>query len=182
MRTARRLHCVSPLVSISGKDVDPSVAFLAWAAGFFDGEGSVFVEVAKSANTRRGIRTALHVSVTQTSVPCLDLLKGWFGGKIQMITPYRRATMNNSVCYIWRLLNRDAIPFLEAVAPYVVVKKEQVELALHYPLTSADGRKYGGVTNPLPDEVHDRRMEIGQKLRDIRASMKTASTVEDVDA
>ena len=90
--------------------------------------------------------------------------------------------MNNSVCYIWRVLNKDAIPFLEAVAPYVVVKKEQVELALLYPLTSADGKNYGGRHNPIPDEVHDRRMDIGQKLRGIRASMKTASTVQDTDA
>lgn len=91
--------------------------------------------------------------------------------------------MNNSVCFVWRVRSKDAIAFLEAIAPYVVVKKEQVELALQYPLTSADGRKYAGPYNPLPDEVHNRRMEIGQKLRDIRASMKTASVVrEDVSA
>ena len=91
--------------------------------------------------------------------------------------------MNNSVCYVWRVRNKDAIAFLEAIAPYVVVKKEQVELALQYPLTSTDGRKYAGPYNPLPDEVHNRRMEIGQKLRDIRASMKTASAVrEDISA
>ena len=91
--------------------------------------------------------------------------------------------MNNSVCYIWRVRSKDALVFLETIAPYVVVKKEQVELALQYPLVSADGRKYAGPYNPLPDEVHNRRMEIGQKLRDIRASMKTASVVrEDVSA
>jgi len=91
--------------------------------------------------------------------------------------------MNNSVCYVWRVRSKDAIVFLEAITPYVVVKKEQVELALQYPLTAADGRKYAGSHNPLPDEVHNRRMEIGQKLRDIRASMKTASIVrEDISA
>ena len=91
--------------------------------------------------------------------------------------------MNNSVCYVWRVRSKDAIAFLEAIAPYVVVKKEQVELALQYPLTPADGRKYASPYNPLPDGVHNRRMEIGQKLRDIRASMKTASAVrEDVSA
>ena len=91
--------------------------------------------------------------------------------------------MNNSVCYVWRVRSKDAIVFLEAITPYVVVKKEQVELALQYPLTAADGRKYAGSHNPLPDEDHNRRMEIGQKLRDIRASMKTASIVrEDISA
>ena len=151
--------------------------FLAWAAGFFDGEGSVFVEIAKNKNTRRGVRNLLTASVTQTSTPCLNLFKEYFGGSIATITESRRQHMNNSVCYMWRVRSKDALTFLEAIAPYVVVKKEQVELALQYPLTSADGRKYAGHHNPLPDEVHNWRMEIGQKLRDIRASMKTASVV-----
>ena len=157
--------------------------FIVWAAGFFDGEGSVFVEISKNKNTRRRVRNLLTASVTQTSTPCLNLFKQCFGGNITPITKSRRQHMNNSVCFVWRVRSKDAIAFLEAIAPYVVVKKEQVELALQYPLTSADGRKYAGPYNPLPDEVHNRRMEIGQKLRDIRASMKTASVVrEDVSA
>jgi hypothetical protein len=163
--------------------VTHSIVFLAWAAGFFDGEGSVFVEVARHRNARHGVRNSLHASVTQTSLPCLNLLKEHFGGSIVTITPTRRHNMNNSVCYIWRVLNDDALPFLEAIAPYVVVKKEQVELAVQYPFTSADGRKYGGKHNPLPDEVHNQRMEIGRKLRAIRASMKTISVVmEEISA
>lgn len=157
--------------------------FIVWAAGFFDGEGSVFVEISKNKNTRRRVRNLLTASVTQTSTPCLNLFKQCFGGNITPITKSRRQHMNNSVCFVWRVRSKDAIAFLEVIAPYVVVKKEQVELALQYPLTSADGRKYAGPYNPLPDEVHNRRMEIGQKLRDIRASMKTASVVrEDVSA
>ena len=157
--------------------------FIVWAAGFFDGEGSVFVEISKNKNTRRRVRNLLTASVTQTSTPCLNLFKQCFGGNITPITKSRRSHMNNSVCFVWRVRSKDAIAFLEVIAPYVVVKKEQVELALQYPLTSADGRKYAGPYNPLPDEVHNRRMEIGQKLRDIRASMKTASVVrEDVSA
>lgn len=157
--------------------------FIVWAAGFFDGEGSVFVEISKNKNTRRRVRNLLTASVTQTSTPCLNLFKQCFGGNITPITKSRRSHMNNSVCFVWRVRSKDALVFLETIAPYVVVKKEQVELALQYPLTSADGRKYAGPYNPLPDEVHNRRMEIGQKLRDIRASMKTASVVrEDVSA
>ena len=157
--------------------------FIVWAAGFFDGEGSVFVEISKNKNTRRRVRNLLTASVTQTSTPCLNLFKQCFGGNITPITKSRRQHMNNSVCFVWRVRSKDALVFLETIAPYVVVKKEQVELALQYPLVSADGRKYAGPYNPLPDEVHNRRMEIGQKLRDIRASMKTASVVmEDVSA
>ena len=160
-----------------------ALLFIVWVAGFFDGEGSVFVEIAKSQNARRGVRNLLTASITQTSLPCLNLIREHFGGNIIAITHSRRHNMNNSVCYIWRVRSKDALVFLETIAPYVVVKKEQVELALQYPLVSADGRKYAGPYNPLPDEVHNRRMEIGQKLRDIRASMKTASVgMEDVSA
>jgi len=47
--------------------------FLAWAAGFFDGEGCVMVEMSKEKGCLHGYRTSLHTNVTQTSLPCLQL-------------------------------------------------------------------------------------------------------------
>ena len=150
--------------------------FLAWAAGFFDGEGCVMVEVSKSPRCRSGLRTSLHATVTQTSVPCLELFRDTFGGSVNT---FRHTTPNSSrwaVQYTWSARNKTAIEFLRDIQPYSVVKAEQIKEALTYPLESPDGRKYGNTHNPIPIEVWETRLAVSQRLRDIRSSMKTAAT------
>jgi hypothetical protein len=71
--------------------------------------------------------------------------------------------------------NRLAADFLKAIQPYTIVKREQVDVALNYPLAAPNGKKYGNVGNPIPDEVQNRRVAIAHELRAIRAGMKTAA-------
>jgi len=52
------------------------------------------------------------------------------------------------------------------------VKREQIDVALDYPLSAPNGKKYGNVSNPIPDDVQDYRVAIAYKLRGIRSSMK----------
>lgn len=162
----------------------PSEVFLVWAAGFFDGEGSVFVQMARASSCRRGMRTILVASVSQTSLPCLNMLKERFGGTLTTSKKFLPHATNQSVAYIWSVRNAGAIKFLEAISPYAVVKKEQIDVALTYPLTDPNGPIYRGRRIGITDEVHNQRLAIGQRLRDIRAGMKTArdSTEEGVDA
>jgi len=150
--------------------------FLAWAAGFFDGEGSVLVEMSKEARCRHGFRTSLHANVTQTSLPCLQLFAERFGGSI--LTSENRTPNGRrwAVQYRWIVRNEAALSFLEAVEPYVVVKKEQVRAALKYPLRSADGHKYGRTDNPIPDDVQQARVELRALLQRIRSGMKTPAS------
>ena len=147
--------------------------FLAWAAGFFDGEGSVIVELSKEKDCVHGYRTSLHANVTQTSLPCLQLFMERFGGSI---TTSENRTPNGrrwSVQYRWVVRNENAAAFLRLIAPYVIVKKEQVDVALQYPMVNAEGKKYGGRHNPIPDEVMQARLSVRTLLQNIRASMKT---------
>ena len=149
--------------------------FLAWAAGFFDGEGCVIVEISKEKKCRHGFRTYLHATVTQTSLPCLELYLKEFGGSIKTSdcrTPNGRRW---AVQYTWVVRNENAANFLRAIQPYTIVKREQVNVALRYPLTAPNGKKYGRASNPIPDDVQDYRVAIAHELRDIRASMKTAA-------
>lgn len=147
--------------------------FLAWAAGFFDGEGCVMVEMSKGEGCLHGYRTCLHTTVTQTSLPCLQLFLERFGGSI--ITSENRTPNGRrwAVQHRWVARNETALAFLQAVEPFVVVKKEQVQAALKYPLRSPDGRKYGNTSNPIPDSVMQARMSLRKLLQDIRAGMKT---------
>lgn len=147
--------------------------FLAWAAGFFDGEGCVLVEMSKESRCKHGIRTALHATVTQTSLPCLKLFLEKFGGIIvanENKTPQGRRW---SVQYRWSVKNDDAIRFLKQIQPYCVVKKEQVDVAINYPTKSSDGKKYGSKANPIPEEVMQARLQMRKFLQSIRSSMKT---------
>lgn len=145
---------------------------LAWAAGFFDGEGCVIIELSKNDKCKHGYRTVLHAQVTQTSLPCLELFLDWFGGKV---VASRNKTPNGkrwAVQYRWGVKNDHAIDFLKQIHQYTVVKKEQIDVALKYPLKSADGRKYGNLSNPIPNEVMQARLDLRKMLQNIRASMK----------
>ncbi len=146
--------------------------FLAWAAGFFDGEGCVMIELSKEKGCRHGVRTSLHTTVTQTSLPCLQLFLEAFGGRI--ITSESRTPQGRrwAVQHRWVTRNEEAAEFLQKVKPYLVVKKEQAEIALTYPLRASNGRKYGNKSNPIPDEVMEARLAVRQMLKNIRADMK----------
>jgi hypothetical protein len=147
--------------------------FLAWAAGFFDGEGCVLVEMSKEKECRHGYRTSLHTTVTQTSVPCLQLFLERFGGSIVTTENKTPSGRRWAVQYRWSVRNEKALQFLQAIEPFVVVKKEQVQAALKYPLYNKDGRKYGNITNPIPDDVMKARIDLRAMLQKIRADMKT---------
>ena len=151
--------------------------FLAWVAGFFDGEGCVIVEYSKSAGSARGWRTRLLATVTQTSIPCLEKIQDKLGGTIKVSDNRTAETRRWAVQYTLTYSNQEAHNFLKAIAPYSVVKKEQIDLALTYPLYDATGKKYGNKSNPLPDDVWERRLTIRDELRGIRASMKTPARV-----
>lgn len=137
--------------------------FLAWAAGFFDGEGWVGAMVNARANVRRKRPDiVLHVRVVQTSTECLELLQKRFGGSIGT---YKRKN-TAAVLYTWRLANWSAMIFLNAVYPYTVVKRKQVELALTYPIGPRR-------ISRLSQEMAERRMHIMNQLRVLRAEAKT---------
>ena len=151
--------------------------FLAWVSGFFDGEGSVIVEYSKSPECNYGWRTSLHATLTQTSLPCLELVQSNLGGTIKTSDNRTADTRRWAVQYTWSVRNQKALEFLQKIEPYSVVKKEQINLALTYPMFDSRGKKYGSVSNPIPAEVWQKRLDIRIGLKDIRASMKTAARV-----
>jgi hypothetical protein len=151
--------------------------FLAWVAGFFDGEGSVIVEYSKSPESTRGWRTSLHATLTQTSLPCLELVQSRLGGTVKTSDNRTADTRRWAVQYTWSVRNQNAIEFLQKIEPYSVVKKEQINLALTYPMFDSRGKKYGNKGNPIPDDIWKKRLDIKDGLRSIRASMKTAAKV-----
>lgn len=90
-----------------------------WTAGFFDGEGSLWVQ-----KNKRG--SSLKVSISQADPFILKLIQCKYGGKI---TTWK-SNVNGKDVSKWDLNNGfDCINFLKLIYPYLIVKKIQCEFA-----------------------------------------------------
>lgn len=91
-----------------------------WLAGFFDGEGSVIVQLAYDKYATAG------VTLTQKDAKILALIMlKYDAGELQ---PYKG--VNGAICHRLRLRGRTAEKLLRDIAPFCVVKRRQVERAL----------------------------------------------------
>ena len=93
----------------------------AWAAGFFDGEGSVsFAKVA-------GKHRYLLVSVSCNARSGLERLHRWWGGRLYF--------ENSRRCNRWILRSRQAEAFLRDIRPHISLKGEVIDVAMEYQKT-----------------------------------------------
>ena len=98
---------------------------LAYAAGLFDGEGSI------SLVRHRDNRThSPQVSVASTDYEVVIWFQKRFGGSV--VTKQPRMS-NHSVSYDWRLTDRRALAFLELIRPYLVIERKirRIDLLLN---------------------------------------------------
>lgn len=142
--------------------------FLAWAAGFFDGEGCVLVSERLNKTVYQ-----LFTTVTQQEPTALHLLKQRFGGNV---TPDKTATSDSYtrkrgaiLVWRWKATSAEAYAFLQSIQPYVVVKAEQVRAALEFPDVGVHFCK----SRPMPEDVRTARRAVMHTLRNIRAAQKT---------
>ena len=98
---------------------------LAYAAGLFDGEGSI--SLVRQKNNRSH---SPQVAVASNDCEVLLWLQKRFGGSIVTKQP-RKST--HSVSYDWRLTDRRALAFLQMVRPYLVIQRKirRVDLLLN---------------------------------------------------
>lgn len=130
----------------------------AYAAGFFDGEGCITAQVAKDGSTR------LHVRIGQKFVDPLEFVQLHFGGKLSQC--------KDGMFYIeWS--GRSALPVIEAMLPYLIVKRRQAELAVEWCSlgyvngTSTAAAKLG--QKRMSEENRTRRIEIVRELKTAKA-------------
>jgi hypothetical protein len=94
----------------------PTRLDIAYAAGFFDGEGSIVISLSKKGYLR------LEVSSSQNLPPVLMWHEKKFGGKVYH--PRNHASQ-------WKIHGKYAIPFLLTIAPYCIVKAPDIEEAIN---------------------------------------------------
>lgn len=120
---------------------------LAWAAGFFDGEGSFSVTSGAKYAARNGkpaVRLYLRLSVTQKYVPLLERLRGNFGvGAICR----QNESESHPFCHSWQCNGRVAFYIASLLWPWLgEQKKSDFKRALKRSLDSRGdmGRTYKG--------------------------------------
>lgn len=97
---------------------------LAYAAGLFDGEGSITIQ--RKVNT-----FCIIVRVTSTDRAIIDFLNRNFGGWVGVQTPNKKVEKCRP-CWYWGIQSKAASLFLARISPFLVIKKSQADLALEF--------------------------------------------------
>jgi hypothetical protein len=98
---------------------------LAYAAGMFDGEGCV---TAMIYNEQGYEKKRFWVDIVNTDRTVVNWLQITFGGMIYEIQPEG----NRKLRFTWRLNGELAFEFYQAIYPYSIIKKSQIEMAMYF--------------------------------------------------
>lgn len=124
---------------------------LAYIAGITDGEGCINLYGSRSA-----YNYAPRVSITNSSVELMELLKEEFGGSVTVMRDGTHPDHPRKT-YSWYLGYRNVGPFLYQIYPYLLIKKRQARLVLMYLKTIPEG-------NTRACEVSPKTAAIRQKI------------------
>jgi LAGLIDADG endonuclease len=108
----------------------PSVADLAWAAGFIDGEGCIHIAKQRYAG-KRAVTYRLGVSIAQNDRPALEALREAVGIHAPIFET-KRAHNHSRQCYTLNFCGRDALRLLALVGQYLRRKRLEAETAFRF--------------------------------------------------
>lgn len=101
---------------------------VAYAAGIIDGEGTISIHDAwqfRKDGTKRHYHHAF-VKIANTNFALIRWFTERFGGIYYEI----KGRGNCKKWYSWQITGKSSIPILQAVLPYLVLKRRQAEIAL----------------------------------------------------
>jgi len=135
---------------------------LAWAAGFFDGEGSIGVYWRKAERYYRGGFWILRLSLTQVKQEVLQdfhsiVVLGSTSKKVSTNPKHRDK-------WIWASAARSGGRVLELMLPYLRGKKQEAEVALQFRSTfdpNCDCSK-------TSEEIHCQRRDFANLLKSLK--------------
>jgi hypothetical protein len=114
-------------------EVEPTPSDVGYAAGFFDGEGSINI---KNPARKTGYR--LVVAAAQTAIEPLEWLKERWGGSVRI----RRKRSRRRPAWEWSATSSLALRFLEHVYPLLIVKKDQAAIAIDFQSRKGNGMRH----------------------------------------
>ena len=134
----------------------PSELFLAYVAGFFDGEGCVTI-LRQQEKHRASMGYRLHTYITQKyKSPLVTIVSGMGYGKVYKmkgVTPSWDA-------FQLQFTGVEAVRFLKAILPHLILKRNQALYALEYfentKWSRADGYRVSDEMNALRESYYKR--------------------------
>lgn len=105
---------------------------LAYMAGIIDGEGCICMTKGYASQTASGYSYKIRLTVCNTSIVLLDWLVENFGGNYTAKKLAEGMELTHAQSYNWNLHCEQAGKLLNMVTPYLVIKKQQAQLALAY--------------------------------------------------
>jgi len=129
----------------------------AYAAGFFDGEGSI------CSSTQNRKYAQLMVAITNTDKRIIEDWTAKFGGNFY--TNNYSSVSNRKPRHQWQTNKKaTAVKVLRVLLPYLRVKKQQALLALEF-LETVSEEHGGGTGERMPKETVKIRNRICKKLQ-----------------
>jgi hypothetical protein len=103
-------------------------AACAYAAGFFDGEGTVFIAIDRGRKEARGPIYNMRVMASQVDrTPLIWFQERWDG------TLHTRPALGTRMeAATWNCFSKKAAKFLRDVRPYLIVKAREADIALEF--------------------------------------------------
>lgn len=142
---------------------------IAYAAGFFDGEGHIRI----TKHSKRGSYT-LQLSAVQATLDPLPLFERVFGGTInRRLVKYRQTPR---AIYTWQASSGVAELALRRMLPYLIAKKDEAELALSFRETFRP--QFGNRSKTAP-EVEEKRRALMICLQDARKQKRSDALTRD---
>jgi LAGLIDADG endonuclease len=126
---------------------------LAWAAGFIDGDGFITIQNRTSVvNGKTYSGTYLRVGACQAKQDVLKELQSLFGGAIRIKNSGpNREGYNRKQQWVWTLSTKEASEALKQLLPFMIHKRDVVELALEFQETMSTSKQ-----QLSPDTVNKR--------------------------
>ena len=131
---------------------------LAYLAGILDGEGCFTLAKGPNGHTFNS-----RVLVGNTDARLIHWLHDRFGGGVS-VRP--RLNQRQKPCWMWTLSSAEIVPFINAVAPFLRLKREQALLLLEYRTTiGKGGNTKGDIPNKTTDVVRARRIAMKSRMQ-----------------
>ena len=108
---------------------------LAYLAGIIDGEGCIGIECMAPHQKKDGTWIRKHnyytprLTVINTSQEIMTLLSHFFIGGI---FDKRKEIPGRKICYRWHIFGENLEYAIKCLLPYLIIKKEQAELAIKF--------------------------------------------------
>src|SRR3990167_4032030 len=148
---------------IPSKQQVPKKEFYAYVAGYFDGEGSVYIYKNDDAKYKDkeymqgrgnvGIKYGLRWKLTNTNLESLEYIKARIGGSIDFYHDTRRNEDNPKNQYTLNLFADKAMKVLQKTLPYLIIKRDVAQEAIKFQLhLNAHKENMGGPGYKVPEK------------------------------